>query len=72
MAKIIKCEKINCFANICHSACSCLSEKPSDPCPFFKTEDEVMEGRAAAHKHLLEAGREDLIRKYEYNPERKW
>lgn len=72
MAKIIKCEKIDCFANICHSACSCLSEKPSDPCPFFKTEDEVMEGRAAAHKHLLEAGREDLIRKYEYNPERKW
>ena len=72
MAKIIRCEKIDCFANICHSACSCLSEKPSDPCPFFKTEDEVMEGRAAAHKHLLEAGREDLIRKYEYNPERKW
>ena len=72
MPKLIKCDKINCFANICHSACSCLSEKPSDPCPFFKTEDEVMEGRAAAHKHLLEAGREDLIRKYEYNPERKW
>lgn len=72
MAKIIKCEKIDCFANICRSACSCLSEKPSDPCPFFKTEDEVMEGRAAAHKHLVEAGREDLIRKYEYNPERKW
>ena len=72
MPKLIKCDKIDCFANICHSACSCLSEKPSDPCPFFKTDDEVMEGRAAAHKHLLEAGREDLIRKYEYNPERKW
>ena len=72
MPKLIKCENINCFANICHSACDCLVEAPSDPCPFFKTEEEVMEGRAKAHKHLVESGREDLIRKYEYNPERKW
>lgn len=72
MAKLIKCNNINCFANICRSTCECLSDTPSDPCPFFKTEDEVADGRARAHKHLIEADREDLIRKYEYNSERKW
>lgn len=72
MSKLIKCEKINCFANVCHSACNCLSEKPGDPCPFFKTEEEVERGRMEAHSTLLIKGREDLIKKYEYNPQRKW
>ena len=72
MANLIKCDNINCFANKCGARCDILVEKPSQPCSFFKTDEQVDKERMEAHKHLLDINRPDLIRKYEYNKERKW
>lgn len=68
-----KCNRIDCFANKCGARCDILAEQyDTDNCKFFKTDVEVEDGRTNAHKRLKEMGREDLIRKYEYNPQRKW
>ena len=73
MAQYVKCYRMDCFGNKCGMRCEILSEKPDAlHCPFYKTDKEVDEGRAAAHKRLKEIGREDLIKKYEYNSQRRW
>jgi hypothetical protein len=52
--------------------CDLLDDYPSkEPCPFYKTDAEAENGYIAAHNRLLDMGRLDLIRKYEYNSARK-
>ena len=41
-------------------------------CPFYKTEQEVEDGRMEAHMRLKEMNRYDLIQQYEYNSARNW
>ena len=73
MAMYVKCNRMDCFGNKCGARCEILTEcRDTDNCTFFKTDVQVNEERAAAHKHLKDIGREDLIRKYEYNAQRKW
>ena len=72
MAKRLKCNKSNCFQNKCGVRCELLTEPTSQqPCPFFKTEEEVEAGRVWAHRKLAREGKWDLIKKYEYNPYRR-
>ena len=55
----------DCFAN--KGGC-CVALKtgqvPSTNCPFYKTKQEASEARLESYKHLVEIGREDLIKKY--------
>ena len=70
--KIRKCDRNKCFQNICGVGCELLNEPITDrECPFFKTDDEVDEGRRKAHKRLIDIGRKDLIDEYEYNAYRR-
>lgn len=64
------CYKDDCFQNKCGAACELLTEYPSHPCPFYKTYEQVETDRMKAHKKLIDEGRFDLVRKYEYNPYR--
>jgi len=66
-----RCTKMDCFQNKCGRACELLNAPPSQPCPFYKTVEEVDRGRQEAHKKLADAGRFDLIQMYEYNPQRR-
>ena len=73
MAIYAKCDRVDCFANRCGVRCDVLTDcKDTDKCSFFKTAVEVDQERANAHKRLEMMHREDLIKKYEYNPLRKW
>ena len=55
------------------SHCKLLTEQiEGTDCPFYKTQDEVDDGRLKAHQHLLDIGRKDLVTKYEYNTHRTW
>lgn len=65
------CYKEDCFQNKCGRTCDLLTGYPSLPCPFYKTQEEVDIGRQKAHKKLADAGRFDLIQKFEYNPQRR-
>ena len=65
------CNQINCFANKCGRYCDILTDNPSNPCPFYKTDEQVEEGRVQAHRKLVDDGAFDLIEKYEYNPYRR-
>ena len=66
------CNKVDCFRNKCGMYCDLLDDYPSkEPCPFYKTDAEAENGYIAAHNRLLDMGRLDLIRKYEYNSARK-
>lgn len=68
-----KCNRVDCFQNKCGARCELLTDYPSkQPCPFFKTMEEVEKGRMEAHKKLADEGKFDLIQKYEYNAQRKW
>lgn len=70
--KVFRCDKIKCFSNIGGLGCTLLTEPITDhDCPFYKTEEEIDEGRAEAHKRLLAMGRRDLIDQFEYNPQRR-
>ena len=72
MAIYLKCNRQNCFGNVCGVRCTILTEHSTEQqCPFFKTRDQVDKDREDAHKHLLDIGRGDLIHKYEYNESRK-
>ena len=53
--------------------CKILSAKiTKKDCPFYKTENELEEGRVEAHQKLVEMDRRDLIQKFEYNSSRNW
>lgn len=67
-----KCTHIDCFQNKCGARCELLNDYPTDPCPFFKTDKQVEEGRQWAHKRLVDNDRFDLIEQYEHNPQRRW
>ena len=68
-----KCNRMDCFQNKCGVRCELLTDHPSvQPCPFYKTEEQVEIGRQEAHAKLVKKGRRDLIQLYEYNPFRKW
>ena len=56
---------IDCFANK-EGYCIALKtgQVPSTNCPFYKTKQEALEARLESYKHLVEIGREDLIKKY--------
>ena len=70
--KIRACERMKCCQNVCGVGCVLLSEPIIDrDCPFFKTDDQMEEGRKKAHQHLIDIGRKDLIEQYEYNPYRR-
>ena len=71
MATKPKCTMADCFQNKCGVFCELLTENPSYPCPFYKTNAEVEIGRMEAHRKLVDAGRFDLIDQYEYNPQRR-
>lgn len=66
-----RCNRFECFANKCGVYCEILTERP-DECSFYKTLDQVEQERFETHKRLKNIGREDLIKKYEYNSYRKW
>lgn len=68
------CSVSGCFMNENGTYCNLLAEALDHPCPFYKTKNEVDEGRQEAHRHLVDIERFDLIRKYEYNTskERAW
>ena len=66
-----KCNRMDCFQYKCGARCELLTDYPSQPCPFYKTDAEVEIGRIEAHKKLVEEGRQDLIQYYEYNPYRR-
>lgn len=73
MAMYPKCNRIDCFGNKCGCRCDILTEQhDTENCKFFKTDVELDQGRANAHKRLKLLHREDLIKKYEYNPLRRW
>lgn len=65
------CTRMDCFQNKCGVYCDLLTERPTEPCAFYKTDAQVENGRIEAHNRLLEMGRQDLIKKYEYNPQRR-
>ena len=71
--KVIHCTEHNCFQNLCGKSCKLLTAPPStmDPCPFYKTQEEVDKGREWAHQELIRKDRRDLIEQYEYNPQRR-
>lgn len=66
-----RCNKMDCFMNKCGTRCELLTDYPSQPCPFFKTDAEVEKGRQEAHQKLVKEGKYDLIQMYEYNPYRR-
>ena len=66
-----KCNNMKCFQNKDGRHCEILTDYPSQPCPFFKTEEQVEIDRQIAHKKLADEGKFDLIKKYEYNPQRR-
>ena len=67
-----RCNKADCFQNQMGKECRLLSSQiKGHECPFFKTQEQVDEERKAAHDHLVEIGRRDLIEKFEYNPSRR-
>lgn len=73
MAQKVICIRQDCFMNKCGVFCELL-KSPTDqnkPCPFYKTEEQAQFDQMDAHARLKKLGREDLIQKYEYNPERK-
>ena len=66
-----RCSSDKCHHNI-GGHCKLLTERTrTKPCPFFKTPEEVEEGRDEAHERLVRLGRYDLIETYETNPERR-
>ena len=65
------CRQDDCFQNKCGVLCELLTSPPSQPCPFYKTVAEAEIGRAEAHRHLVEIGRQDLIEQYEHNKDRR-
>ena len=69
--KKVICTNKECFANKCGAICDILVDYVRQPCPFFKTKQENEEDKMIAHNRLYDMGREDLILKYEYNPQRK-
>ena len=71
---MIKCihDHDDCHMNVM-GKCRLLSNQiRKKDCPFYRTQEDVDEGRAKAHQYLKENGRIDLIEKFEYNPDRKW
>ena len=73
MAMYQKCNRIDCFGNKCGARCDILvNQHDTENCSFFKTDEQLSQERAIAHKHLKMKHREDLIKKYEYNPQRRW
>lgn len=72
MAIYLRCYRENCFGNKCGVRCEILTEHSTErECPFFKTQEQVETERKQAHQHLIDIGRRDLIKKYEYNESRK-
>ena len=69
-----KCVKTECFASDGVQKCKILVSptRPDKPCPFFKTCDQYEADKARAHGKLVAMGRDDLIKKFEMNPQRKW
>lgn len=65
------CSRKDCFRNNDGQHCELLTEWPSNPCPFYKTTEQNDSDIMTAHKRLLELGKFNLIRKYEYNKQRK-
>lgn len=65
------CNNVNCFQNKTGRYCELLTDIPSQPCPFFKTQEKADIDRQEAHKKLADEGKWDLIQMYEYNPQRR-
>jgi len=65
--KTTRCDKQTCFA--CRTDhCQVLQEAIRDrPCPFYKTDFQLEEGRMEARQHLKDIGRDDLIEQYTSN-----
>lgn len=66
-----RCNKSDCFQNWCGNCCELLTSYPSQPCPFYQTQEKVDAGRLRAHQRLIAINRRDLVDKYEYNKFRK-
>ena len=66
-----KCYKIDCFQNKVGARCELLTDSPSQPCPFYKTEEQNEKDKEKAHQRLVAEGRTDLIEEYEHNPQRR-
>lgn len=67
------CNRYDCFRNKCSMFCDLLTDTPSLPCPFYKTDAQADSDYLEAHNKLLAMGKkgEELIQKYEYNRYRR-
>lgn len=67
------CYRKDCFQNVCGVSCQLLTGQiTGHPCPFYKTDQQVLEERRKALERLEEKDMHGLIESYIFNPERNW
>ena len=66
MKVTVSCSEKRCFAQR-NGKCRVLEGNPRYPCPFFKTEEQLKEGREKARQRLRRLEREDLLQTYTNN-----